>query len=274
MDSLSPTGHIAVVVLVAKADEASVRTLQQCSAIFEEDQVHAIGFAMSPSVEQMLSNLLDEHDRHLVHLHVYATPDKRHALADCCSKLPRKFTHVLLVDANVGARTALLQDSLRRSIAIPTCAYFFAGRSTRRRRRTRRRPSGKSRRFLVHHPTFHEESDDTKPNHFLDLWERRHLLVYLETNKHQTLPKGYFCSLEQAILQSTKRAKRFSRDTFITATPCKVFENQESESETEDFSSNDTGEVLLAYPVIDAEVSLATPSPAATNTLETTFSPR
>eukprot|EP00977_Amphora_coffeiformis_P015682 scaffold4645_cov135-Amphora_coffeaeformis.AAC.2 len=300
-----PTSHIAVVVLLSKANEASIRTLQECCAVFangyDTQQVYTMGCDISLScitsktLFSSLPRIVQEHQAHPVGDPVHGSLDPtshqqiKNLLRDCCVRLPRNFTHVLLVDANVGSRTELLQDCLRRSIEIPTCAYYSSERrqQLRRRRWFSRRPRYRKQsqsssfqepsspqRLVVRYPIFYGHTDDSKPNHFLDLWERRTLQTFVEqefySRKHHS-PHGFFCSLEWALEQSCAEQRQHCRrvssaanpGTTTTLPPCTTlwevsFLSSDNESETANLSRPDIdNDFLVAHPVIDAQVCIA-----------------
>lgn len=237
------TDHIAIVVLLDKADNASIRTVLECTKNFNDEQVFVVGFGDSVSAK-IIAAVLDKYDLDLVKYSFQETNDKYKVLGACCANLPPEFSHVLLVDTQVGSRVDLLQDGLARTTDIPTCALFTGGTPCRRRRK-QRLPRGawlsSSSRSLGsgnHHrnrqfscpPTFDKHGDGTKPNHFLDLWERQTLESHLRrcrrrrhsspaTKPHpQQHYNSVFCSLRQALIQASATESRFFSSGFSLST--------------------------------------------------------
>ena len=247
------TDHVAVLVLCEHADEVYLRTIQECARHFES-QVYVVGY--DACEEEGMAATLQKHESGNVHYSYHPTKDKLKALRQGCEQLsPKTYSHVLLIDAQVGARTALLEDGLSQKTNIPTCDYFVrvqpetstAKESTSSRRRGFRRRSSafstavsavsspsatyassrskrlrcKPSRRLSCPSTFDEETDENKPNHFLDLWERTTLLSYLNmrisSNRRSSKTfvalhdavavQSTFCSLRHAIFQSTLTTK-------------------------------------------------------------------
>lgn len=249
------TDHIAIVVLCDNADEFTFRTVQECTLHFAT--VHVIGYG-SQDVPQEMKEMMVRLDMQMdyetnVNFSFFPTPDKLRALYEGCLQMPPKqYTHVMLIDAQVGARKALLQDGLSRKTSIPICAYYYTTAATstpnggsieafsqpRPRARGKASSASSSRRRrrgrLSIPPTFADECDENKPNHFLDLWERdallellnQHCVVSSLTGTPSSSSKEYltalpladdlqstFSSLRRAVIHSSSRAKTFRRNT-------------------------------------------------------------
>lgn len=213
--------HIAVVVLCHRADKVSLRTIDQCVTHFGANRVFALDYGSDDSFPLHAS--LDENDFHAVNYVHMKTHDKHKALERfCTSEKLQCYSHVLLVDNQVGARIELLQDGLRMEIDIPTCAYFAhdslpppesgassssqAGKANwlasflRKKAKANNRFQGQ--RYLK--PTFAEERNEHMPNHFMDLWKRSTLLLHLRNEiGEKNVMTSSFCSLQQALARST-----------------------------------------------------------------------
>jgi hypothetical protein len=201
----------------------------------------------------------------------HTTPHKQQALYEGCQQLlvstntKKQYTHIMLVDVKVGARPLLLQDVLSQKTDIPVCAYYYystdtstspdgSGTSTmvsslsKQSSRTNRifpfsslsssrrkqcNKPGRRRRMSIP-PTFVDDYDENKPNHFMDVWESNVLLELLRQHCTVVVPPSLstgrrslskssrqvppllfsdqlqttFCSLQTALLHSSTRAVR------------------------------------------------------------------
>jgi hypothetical protein len=208
-----PMEHIAVVVLCHQADKVTLRTIDTCATYFGSKRVFVLDYAVDDSFPLHAS--LDDNDFHAVNYVHSPEPNKHKALERMCSSdhLAR-YSHVLLVDHQAGARVELIQDGLGMFIDIPTCAYFAHHSIPDSMAQPkpnwlsaflRKKPKPQNNKGLLRlKPTFAEERNENMPNHFLDLWKRSTLLLHLrnELNKDRVIMSSQFCSLQQALTRS------------------------------------------------------------------------
>lgn len=241
------TDHIAVVVLCHQDDTASLRTVYECTENFASQQIYVVDYHQKEQESMVRPSLEVSGLLHRVN-YVYVGDDKHTALKHVCASTLAHFTHILIVDAQVGARHALLHDGLSRSIGISTCIYF--GKTATASWLTGEPPSTTTPRDMVrslslvprrtpspprkslscsslarksmssisvtlHHPTFVNETNPGMPNHFLDLWDRTTLYLYL-VGSHVASPceslgmsfRSTPCSLQKAISRSYRGPSR------------------------------------------------------------------
>ena len=202
--------HIAVVVLVTNPDKVSLRTIDESATQFGPNRVFVLDYGTDDSFP--MNAALEENDFQAVNYVHMPTTNKHKALERmCASDTLARYSHVLLVDNQAGARVELLQDGLGMEIDIPTCAYFsHYSRPTSEASKPnwlssfrRKHKSNKAGQFCLK-STFDEERNVNMPNHFLDLWKRSTLLMHLrdELNEEKVVMSS-FCSLQQALMRST-----------------------------------------------------------------------
>ena len=211
--------HVAVVVLCDKADAASLRTVSECITHFSPCQVYAVYYGSQGSALDMKNALLPKEEPVSLSNGVAnfidvtpktkATADKRKVLKEILTSnmIDKRYTHILVVNAQAGARKELLSDTLSQKISLPTTVYYT--KPTPAEAGAAAAPSNRQRRKLSLNffmstttsttaaanspaptlgPVFAELGNKAMPNHFMDLWEREVLVGHVVTCKVRLTP--------------------------------------------------------------------------------------